>query len=391
MVNKFFASLLIIIIFTINIGFCADTYVTFTQSDSNAFYVWFRSINTNLSNIYNRLLNLPDAISNINTYLPSIYTKLDTYISYLYDIYKYNNNYTLAENYILNEQDNLQDYFIKILENDDDLKNIFKNYQSMQVYGIINAPYANSVLFILYSDTNDKNTYQSNPYNSVLQHRSLSVPSSTSTSKDLILDVVTSNVSYDGFIQYNKNNNAYTKYLTSSGNRVIPTCCLGYRSSTFRAYLQNLYGFNPTIGAINDNTQAIKDSTDRILSNDTETITGTGVTDGATDTSVNLTGIFTSFSNAFTHHTSGVKPFTFRLPNGQGYTTSISSNMLTNLLTAYDDGTLFRFYQAMYWIVLGGYVLFDIKDIINNLKAGDLEKVTKNSSPVDNVVKASVR
>lgn len=81
--------------------------------------------------------------------------------------------------------------------------------------------------------------------------------------------------------------------------------------------------------------------------------------------------------------------FDLKLPNGDTHTFTLKANVLTSFLDS--NPVLKAFYQAFFYVVFGGYVIFDFKKIINKLKEGNIDNVVGSSSPVDSVVNMSLK
>ena len=191
-------------------------------------------------------------------------------------------------------------------------------------------------------------------------------------------------------------------------NLTIPFCVFNYTHPVFHNYYlnSNTSGATQITNAIQSQTNTIKQETQKqtnaVVSatqsqtNELLDTNNTGnetmsVNDTTTDTSSDLTGIYNSITSAFTTEVSAnsTEDFTLTLPNGDNHTFTLKANILTSILNNYP--VLKVFYQAFFYVVFCGYVIFDFKRIINKLKEGDIDNVVGSSNPVDSVVNMSLK
>ena len=187
----------------------------------------------------------------------------------------------------------------------------------------------------------------------------------------------------------------------------VPLCCINYPHYIINSYNadSNTSGATQITNAINNQTNTIanetqkqtnaittatKEQTNALLdTNDTGNET-MSVNDTTTDTSADLGGLFNQINSSFTDTTSETqKGFDLTLPNGDTHTFTLKANVLTSFLD--NNLVLKAFYQAFFYVVFGGYVIFDFKKIINKLKEGNIDNVVGSSSPVDSVVNMSLK
>lgn len=154
--------------------------------------------------------------------------------------------------------------------------------------------------------------------------------------------------------------------------------------------------------ALNEQTQAINQQTDSI-NQQTNVISGMndqlfdenvtqpqsiGVDNNAQDNTADLSGLYSSFSGAW-HSFDGSYSFPLVLPNHTTWFITLPSAQIHQFM---DTHTTFRtLWFSLWWVMLGGYVVFDFKKMYNKFKTGDLQTVMSNSSPIDNVVKEILR
>lgn len=84
------------------------------------------------------------------------------------------------------------------------------------------------------------------------------------------------------------------------------------------------------------------------------------------------------------------KEFTMTLPNNDAFSFKISPDLLRTSLTRIGGNGIILLIQALWYIGVYGIIIFDFKRIINQIASGDLLNITTDSSPIDNVVSASL-
>lgn len=206
---------------------------------------------------------------------------------------------------------------------------------------------------------------------------------------------------------YNKD----SKYISRSDalrDNYIPLCIYNY---SHPVYFNSIFDYNngsaQVSNAINNQTNTIKEETQKqtnavVSATQSQTnqlldTNNTGnetmsVNDTTTDTSADLSSIYNNISSAFTSYDPTIswgKDFVFTLPNGDNFTINLDSSLILNFLEDYP--VLKAFYQSIFWVIFGGYVIFDFKKIINKMKEGNIDNVVGTSSPVDSVVNMSLK
>ena len=187
----------------------------------------------------------------------------------------------------------------------------------------------------------------------------------------------------------------------------IPIACVSYSHPVVKNYLidSNTSGASQVTTAIQQQTNTIKEESQKqqnavVTATQTQTnelldTNNTGnetmsVNDTTADTSADLSSFYTNINNAFTDNSiQTFKEFTFTLPNGDSHTIQLTASTLLNFLNSYP--VLKAFYQSIFWVIFGGYVIFDFKKIINKMKEGNIDNVVGSSSPVDSVVNMSLK
>lgn len=197
-------------------------------------------------------------------------------------------------------------------------------------------------------------------------------------------------------------NNGSTEAVT------IPFCCLNYTHPIYHNYYLESSTNGGIADAINNQTNTIVNETQKQTNaittatqqqtNELLDTNNTGnetmsVNDTTSDTSADLSNFFNNLNDNFTNQTtinlSTQKDFVFTLPNGQSFNVSLKTSFFRNFLDS--QPILKAFYQAIYWVIFGGFVIFDFKKIINKMKEGNIDNVVGSSSPVDNVVNMSLK
>lgn len=375
MVSKLKFILILILIFSllfVNFSYCAS------GSLLDPYYV-------NISNntlLGTKILYMQDDISTIRGDTGGIMNNVER--MYLQQAYDFTSSVHNTDDYIINEQNYIQDLFIYCCNSNEDLKEYVRTHFNFDIYGIILGDGRVSIrIYDLSTNGNNYTTMDDASYNKSYSYNISQSP----YGRTYQVNYDTTSINSVGSVVITLSDYTFTFNPNSILNNVkIPICCLCYKSASLYNYLHNLRGLDE---ATNQTVEAIKESTDRILSEDSAAISDTGVSDSTTDSSPDLQGTFNTMSSAFTSRNTSSKTFVFTLPNGQNYNFTLNNNLLTNMLRGYGN-TFYAFYQAIFWCVFGGYVLFDFKRIINKFKGGDIDTVVSSSSPIDNVVKASI-
>lgn len=200
--------------------------------------------------------------------------------------------------------------------------------------------------------------------------------------------------SFNTIVIYN-NSNSYEFYKNGVGEDFgCPLSCLYNPHNLIMSNLSNTTGSQQVTNAINNQTntlsEATQSQTNAILdTNDTGTDT-MNITDTTTDNSADLTSLFTNIQNAFTNdNVQFPQVFTLTLPNGNEHNFTLNSGILWNFFN--NNPTLKAFYQAFFYVVFGGYVIFDFKKIINRMKEGDIDNLVTTSKPTDVIVNLSMK
>lgn len=213
-----------------------------------------------------------------------------------------------------------------------------------------------------------------------------------------VIDIYNSNNS----IRFSNSNGATGG---SSSTFYIPISLLNYPHNVIYDFnLSNTSG-GQIASAINNQTNTIKEEsqkqqnavaiatqkqTNELLDTNNTGNETMSVNDTTTDTSADLSSFYTSINSAFTDNTiQTIKEFTFTLPNGDNFTIQLSASTILNFLNSFP--VLKAFYQSIFWVIFGGYVIFDFKKIINKMKEGNIDNVVGTSSPVDSVVNMSLK
>ena len=142
---------------------------------------------------------------------------------------------------------------------------------------------------------------------------------------------------------------------------------------------------NQITGTISNATQ---EQTNKLLDTNDTGNTTLEVNANVEDKSVNLDNFFMSIYNAFTS-ASGVitKKLTLTLPNNSSFDVNVRSDMLSNF---FENNVVFKvFYQAFWWVALGGYVIFDVKRMYNLVMIGKWDVLHLIDKPTDVVVDLS--
>lgn len=189
----------------------------------------------------------------------------------------------------------------------------------------------------------------------------------------------------------------------------IPFCVFNYTHPVFHNYYlnSNTSGATQITSAIQSQTNTIKQETQKqtnavVSATQSQTnalldTNSTGndtmsVNDTTSDTSANLGGLYNQIDDAFTSdavilydsHT-----FNLTLPNGDSFPIVLRTQFFRSFL---DNNPVFKaFYQSIFWVIFGGYVIFDFKKIINKMKEGNIDNVVGSSNPVDSVVNMSLK
>lgn len=196
--------------------------------------------------------------------------------------------------------------------------------------------------------------------------------------------------------------NNSTSYITTIDRQDfstnVPFICMQYSHPILNNYLLNVQssttGAQQISNAINNQTNTLAEATQSqtnamLDTNDTGTDT-MNITDTTTDTSADLTSLFSNIHNAFTNdNIQFPQVFTLTLPNGNKHNFTLNSGILWNFFN--NNPTLKAFYQAFFYVVFGGYVIFDFKKIINRLKEGDIDNLVTTSKPTDVIVNLSMK
>ena len=207
------------------------------------------------------------------------------------------------------------------------------------------------------------------------------------------------------FVIYNDSNNLQEYSHATDYVVGCPLSCLYYSHSIVMNNISNTSGSSQVTTAIQQQTNTIKEESQKqhnAIATATQTQTNelldtnnTGnetmsVNDTTTDTSADLSGLYNSINSAFTDNSvQTFKEFTFTLPNGDNHTVQLLASTLLTFLNSYP--VLKAFYQSIFWVIFGGYVIFDFKKIINKMKEGNIDNVVGTSSPVDSVVNMSLK
>lgn len=196
-----------------------------------------------------------------------------------------------------------------------------------------------------------------------------------------------------------------TDTIGGSYDTYVPLCIFNYYHHIFYDFVDrsNTSGATQITSAINTQTNTIANETQKqtnaittatqqqtnqfLDTNDTgnETLE---VDANVEDKSVNLDNFFMSIYNAFTS-ASGVitKKLTLTLPNNSSFDVNIRSDMLSNF---FENNVVFKvFYQAFWWVALGGYVIFDVKRMYNLVMIGKWDVLHLIDKPTDVVVDLS--
>ena len=361
-VKRFIIILCLLLLIFNSISFAADTYVNFNSGTTNNFW-----------QILSNIIEMRVAEATYLPYLSSIRYSTANHVS---------TSVQLTEEYLLREQDYYLRRLIILSEKYDDVKRILTGSRFYYIYCYVDTP--PNVTFYFIPHTLSGNTY-SNIDDWTIVNNKQQLRSSTHGDYNYLVSQNMTSVTSSQNLAVNIRLDTYSSNITTTTVNV-PIPCLDYMPKFFEDYIFNLQGV-PTESS--EVSKAIEKSTDRILSTEEESISGTGVNDETTDNSPNLQNTYNSVNSAFTTRNTSTKTFVFTLPNGQNYNIVVANNLLTRLLQSYGS-TFYAFYQAIFWCIFGGYVLFDFKRIINKFKGGDIDSVVSTSSPIDNVVKASI-
>lgn len=145
---------------------------------------------------------------------------------------------------------------------------------------------------------------------------------------------------------------------------------------------------NQQTDSINNQTNVISGMNDQLFSNSVQEPSSLGVEDTTQNNTPDLSGLYNSFSGAW-HSSGDTKVFDLELPNHTHWSIALPSAQIHNFFN--NHSSLKVLWDALWWTMLGGYVVFDFKKMYNKFKTGELTTVMTNNSPIDNVVKEILR
>lgn len=319
---------------------------------------------------------------------------------------QYDNNYeTLQENYIL-MQERIILFYKNLLSGNTTQQDLAKT-TLREIYNAIISSTPHKGVYFQALDTSD-NYFVYHIYNPGLMVQA-NVPSMIYL-RDIPLGGAYVFKDIPHLLQ-TRNSTYYSQYVDYRGVKTtkydyeqtwIPIPMNGVYNSRWLSVFEDA-GF---IGSSEDYSQVLNsinsnlEETNQTLSNTYNYLTSQTHTDETSlplqniTTSDDYTTQFTSFvdnlEDVFISDSTDSKTFTMTLPNNRSFNFSINPDMTNTLLTRIGGSSLINLIQVLWYIGIYGIIIFDFKRMINQIASGDILNITTDSSPIDNVVSASV-
>lgn len=321
--------------------------------------------------------------------------------------YQYDNTYQTAVEYTLNEQERIILMLKNALNNTQTKDGCVLTLRDIYTHMVGNLP-STAIYFQTINTTNSGNYFVYHIANTSLLTEANASQNVLQRNLNLNGSFILPNVPY--LHQY-RDSNYYSQFVDMRGLRttkydysdtIMPIPMIGVYNQgwaelfAMAGLIESSNEYGAVLNSINNNIE----QTNQTLTNTYNYLTSQTHTDETSipiqsvTTSDDYTTQFTDFvdnlEDIFIGDSTDAKTFTMTLPNNRSFSFSINPDMTNTLLTRIGGSALINLIQILWYIGIYGIIIFDFKRMINQVASGDILNITTDSSPIDNVVSASV-